>query len=248
MYYIVCFIIYILLILISLLFYKKSKDKVIKQARKSFKNTFESEGIKKNDLPRYQVFLYYIYFWLIVLMLCILPLIMSFSLYFFKDKFFIPNDAIYFYRNPIDSALNYFSCILLIAPFICIFDYIVNRGFIKKVDSFYYRIGFSYDGIYFSIMCSLICFLIGLPILLLSFNSYKYCTDNQIIIKSAFEIDDRKYTYDDIDLVKRKVYNTSYDYRLYFKDGYHTIISDEEKFEKIIKAKCLRMIDINPRL
>lgn len=248
MYYIVFFIIYISLIYISLLFYKKSKEKVIKQARKSFENTFESKGIKKNELPRYQVFLYYIYFWLIAFMICILPGIISFSLYFFKDKFFIPDDVIYFYRNPIDSILNYFSCMLLIAPFICIFDYVVNRGFIRKVDSFYYRIGFSYDGVYFSIMCSLICFLIGLPILLLNFNSYKYCTDNQIIIKSAFELNDRKYTYDDIEIVKRKVYNTSYDYRLYFKDGYHTIISDEEKFEKIIEVKCLKMIDINPRI
>lgn len=245
MYYKIFFSIYILLICIALLFYVKNKDRIIKNAKKSFKMNFKSKNVKKNDLPKYQVFLYHIYIFLIGFMICILPIIISFSLYFFKEKIFIPDDIIYFYRNPIDMILNYFSCMLLIAPFICVFDYIVNRGFIKIVDAFYYRIGSYYDGLYFSIMCTLICLLVGLPILLLNFNSYKYCTNNEIIIKSAFEMKNREYTYVDIELVQRKVYTDSYEYRLYFKDGYHTVISDKEKFEKIIEDKNLKMVDIN---
>jgi len=157
------------------------------------------------------------------------------------EYFFKPDNAIQFLTSELQDFLFGIACFIFGIPIVLLYSYITNKGFIRKADKLYQKGSFQDHPKKFNIFLSGVLVILFFPLLVLSFNNYTYYTDNAIVVKGVFAINEKSYDYSEIDYIEVKEYsNGKYDYIAVTKSGKEIEIVDSEstisqELENIIK-------------
>lgn len=257
MYYLISFLIYFLIVLLFVLYIKKPK----KKEQGQFIDTFNKEmmkGLSKSDvksrkkrvkvLPLSQRFLYWIWFTSLVSMILLPTVVLSITRYFMIDFLFVPENAFCIDLN--SPSLFAFGAGVFFAgiPFLVAYSYLTNRGVIKKADLLYQMGSFQEYPKRANIFISWILLIIGFPLMILGFNSYRYFNEDQIVVKSALSINETVYSYSDVDYIEHSFYrDDTSDYTIVIKNGktltLYDDISLDPKFINIINENHIEIKD-----
>ena len=95
----------------------------------------------------------------------------------------------------------------------------------------------------------LIFIIICVTIIGLNFNSYQYCTKDEIVVKKFYKIKENRYDYEDIEKVVKELYNSDngripYHYVAYFKNGDKLTLAvskniEVKNIEKILEDRII---------
>lgn len=233
---------------------KDNEKKFIKYLEDNIERTRQkkkdNENLKKK-FPLYQLIIYYMYIFIVLIIFLFGSFLIGEILVAFKEYLYIPEDSIIVYNSGIEF-LCFFAGMFIIAPFIALFDFIVNHGFLLEIDRQKMRFSAKNDGILINIVMPLFCVVITAPLLFVGLNHYTYCTSEKIVIKTLFT-KEKVYDYDDISYVLKHEYNVDidaspeekeerFDYKVFFKDGKSYKVSDSTLFEKeIVKKRNIYM-------
>ncbi len=246
MYYIICFLIVLIWSLAAIYFAKLP----IQEETRAFLNTLQHEaykGLSKSDvkyrkkrvknLPLFDRFLYWLWFWSLIFLLCIgFPLLPS-VLRWLVIKYAVCPEGTIFLHIPEGSHLAFICGSFFFGiPFLVAYSYLTNRGRLRKADFVYQMGSFQEYPKKMNIVLSAICGLLGLLIMILPCNSYQYCTKSEIVNKSAFSIHETVYRTGQIDYAEeiettrtekdRAI--TSYKYKIITEDGNSFWLGEEQ--------------------
>lgn len=262
MYYLISLLLYLLIVLSLIMYLKKTKGK----EKHKFKETFINEmmkGLTKSDvksrkkrvkvLPLYQRFLYWLWFSSIMAMIILPTVVLSIARYYLIDIIFVPENAFCIDINT--PSLLVFGVGVFFAgiPLLMAYSYLTNRGIIRKADLLYQLGSFQEYPQKMNILISGILFIIGIPLMILGFNSYRYFNDQQIVVKSALSINETIYSYSDVSYIQHSIYkDETSDFTIVLKNGEELNINDDislnSKFMKTINDNHIEIKDnyVNP--
>jgi hypothetical protein len=244
MYYIVCLFVYLGFIYWFISCFKKPS----KKEKNKFKNVFLKESIKgltKSDvkyrknrvsvLSLWQRFLYWLWVWSVFALIFAPVILFNFARVYIIETFFIPIDALHFEVSSLSNLIFWIGSFLCGISICVVYSYITNRGVIRKADLLYQMGSFQEYPKEANILICGILLIIGLPIMFISFNSYKYITREEVVVKSAFSINSKEYEYSDIDYIIKKTYeDDSADYKIVLKNGKNLTTFEGDSKEYIL--------------
>jgi len=256
MYYLISFLIYFLIIILFVLYFKKPDKNEYRQ----FKEVFTKEMMKgqiKSDvksrkkrvkvLPLYQRFLYWLWFSSIMTIIFLPTVVLSIARFYLIDLFFVPENAFCIDLNSPSLLVFGIGVFLAGIPLLVAYSYLTNRGVIRKVDLLYQLGSFQEYPKKANIYISGILLLIGLPLMIFGFNSYRYFNDEQIVVKSALSISETVYSYSDVNYIENSYYkDDTSDYSIVIKNGKTLTLNEDislnQKFMKTINDNHIEII------
>lgn len=125
----------------------------------------------------------------------------------------ISKPIIYFNDNNLSIMVLFFGGMILGTAMSVGFSYLTYTDTIRKADQLYRMGSWQTYPLKFNILLSFICVLIAFPAVTMGYMSYQYCTQDEIVLKSAFSVSETRYDYSDITYVEQKTYkngNISY--------------------------------------
>jgi hypothetical protein len=222
MYYLISFLLYFLILfLIVITFRKPHKDE-----NRKFKKVFIQEmmkGLSKSDvrsrkkrvkvLPLYQRILYWLWFTSVMTLIFLPMIVLSIARYYILEFFFIPDHAFNIDFNT-PSLLVFGVGVFLAGIALAVaYSYLTNRGIIREADMLYQLGSFQEYPKKANVFISGILLAVGLPLMILGFNSCRYFTHDEIVVKSALSINEKTYLFSDVEYIKHSLYvddTTSY--------------------------------------
>ncbi|MDY0278806.1 MAG: hypothetical protein RBQ97_12060 [Acholeplasma sp.] len=255
MYYLISFLIYIFIVVLFVIYLKKPD----KNEKRQFKGTFTKEmmkGLTNSDvrsrkkrvkvLPFFQRFLYWLWFSSLITMIILPTVVLCIARYYIIDLCFVPENAFCIDLN--SPSMLVFGAGVFFAgiPLLVAYSYLTNRGIIRKADLLYQLGSFQEYSKKTNIFISGILLIIGFPLMILGFNSYRYFNDEQIIIKSALSINETVYSYSDVNYIEHRFYSDdTSDYSIIIKNGetltLYEDISLNQKFVKTINDNSIEI-------
>ena len=250
--------IYFLIVIIFVLYFKKPDKNEYRQ----FKEVFTKEMMKgqiKSDvksrkkrvkvLPLYQRCLYLLWFSSIITMIFLPAVVLSIARVYLIDLFFVPENAFCIDVN--SPSLLVFGIGVFFAgiPLLVAYSYLTNRGVIRKADLLYQLGSFQEYPKKANIYISGILLLIGLPLMIFGFNSYRYFNDKQIVVKSALSISEAVYSYSDVNYIEHSYYkDDTSGYSIVIKNGKSLTLNEDISLNpKFIKTINDNHIEIKVR-
>ena len=264
MYYLICILFYVAFLFAAFMLLKYILKKPEKNDKKKFASVFwekstnarnrsyiRSRKKRVKSLPLYQRFVYWLWFCSIVILIFIQPVLFSVIRYYFIKSFYLPENCIYFETGPLSDLAFMFAGFLCGIPLMVAFSYLTNRGIVKEADALYELGSFQEYPRIISLILSIVLLVVGLPIGIMSFNNYRYCTDDQIGIKSSFSFTVKKYDYFEIQCVNRRKYTgNTFDYMIRLKNGKELHLADgvhhqtNESLNDLFRLKGIEIVDI----
>lgn len=253
MYYFIFGGILLSLIIITWSYYMNNKEAIVNGTRKMLKEPVPSK-VTKNQFPLWQRFIYGMYRFIFFGALTIGPYITAIFVSIYNYKFFLPQDAIYGFDMSIiinsgKTIFYYFTFIFGVVPILFLFEFLFCRGFIKKIDESGPNMSFSTYSKQFNSFGLLICITIFAFSFGIIFNSYQYCTKDEVVVKRFYKIKEDRYSYDDIEKVVKELYRDEngtnpYHYVAWFKNGDKITIGDSDhddisKLEKVFEERII---------
>lgn len=235
LYYLFCLGVYLLMLLSSIYF-----SKCLKRDKKLFSklDSLPSEGrfrkrkprkkrkrikkLRRKDLPLFHRFIYYVWLFSIIVLLVGFPILFGFLRYWLIGEYFVPAETLYYESSPLSTLTFGAGSFFCAIPLLVLYSYITNRGIVRKADIVYQMGSFQEYSKLTNIFICEVLLIIFLPVMILSFNSYRYVTDAYFAQKSSFSLTEERYSYDEIDYVELKLY----------KGGsvhYTAVLEDERK-------------------
>jgi hypothetical protein len=248
MYYLASFSIYSIIVFLFWYLFKKP-DKNEKYQFKSVLVNEMTKGLTKSDvesrkkrvkvLPLHQRFIYWIWFSSIIIMLVLPAILLNIARYYLIELFFATKSVFFIDLNSGSLLVFSFGVFLAGVSLNVAYSYLTNRGFIRKADLLYQIGSFQEYPLKMNILISGILVIIGLPLMILGFNSYRYFSEEQIVIKSALSVEENVYSYTDVDYIDHSfLKDGSNKYTIVFKSGKKLILDNRillnPKFKKIM--------------
>lgn len=191
------------------------------------------KGLSKSDvkyrkkrvkvLPFSQRFLYRIWVAACISFIFLIPITLMVSQYFVMNALYIPEAAVCVMAHGGVSAVLVFAGLFIGVVISIGFSYLTYSEKIKKVDLLY-SIG-SFQS-YPKTANVFICFflvLIMFPVVVFSYNSYTFCTEEEIVVKSAFAFTEKTYQFSEVTHITKKV----------FSDGKRSYFAHTERGKEI---------------
>lgn len=258
MYYIVSYIIYFLTLLILFRILRKPGDIDGAKAKDRFV-TEMYKGLSKSDLKNrkkrvkslrlYERFLYRLWFTFCIILLFAVPLLLIALRIFIQKKFYIPNFVIFYSNDSIDTPsaiVLLFGGMFLGAVISVGFSYLTYTDTIRKADKIYQTGSFQTYPFKFNIFMSFIIVLIVFPIMITSFNCYLFCTEDEIVEKSAFSLNENRYEYSNVSYIEQKTYtDDKIEYIAFMDNGKKLTIYDGFDDEAVLNVLHEYNIDIH---
>lgn len=184
-------------------------------------------------LPLYQRFLYWLWFGSNVALIILPAIAFTLLRYYLIERLYIHDLAISFMSGGGVDIVFAVGSFMVGIPILVGYSYLTNRGIIQKADKLYQLGSFQEYPKRANIFICAVLLAIGLPIFILSFNSYSYITPEKIGIKSTFSIDEKTYEYSDIIYMEKKIYsNGAFKYKAHFKDNKTKAIFEDKTVEE----------------
>lgn len=261
MYYLICFLLYFLIIFLLLYVLKRISKVKNKKKSKKFKDVFIKElskGLTKSDLkyrkrrvkvlPLWQRFLYKLWFSSMVIIIVIQPVLFCIARNLVIGNFFVSKDALYYSSSSLSELVFGIGAFMCGMPILVGYSYISNRGVIRKADLLYQMGSFQEYPVQENLFISILLLIIGLPMMIMSFNSYTYIERDEFAIKTAFSISEKHYYYSDLDYIERKTYsNDRVNYIAHIKNKKKYIIHDsyfaDLEFELLLRRNAVHIRD-----
>lgn len=255
MYYVMALLVYLLILFPILLSIRKPdiKDRdvfattLVREHYKSVtKSDVKSRKKRVKVLPLYQRGLYWVWFWRNLSMVALPAIGLSISRYYLIDAWFVPDSAYFIDLNSPSLLVFGFGAFLVGIPIFVVLSTLSNRGIIREADRLYQMGSFQEYPAEFNALLAKITLVIGLPLVILGFNSYRYLTPDYIVSKSALSLSETITPYDDIDYIEHSFYVDGDDsYTFYYKNGESfTIFYNMEDNVAFFKAIADHQIEI----
>lgn len=237
MYYLIAFLIYSLIVLLFVLYVmtpsqmekRQFKGVLVDEMMKSLtKSDVRSRKKRVKILPLYQRFLYWLWFSSIIAMIVVPAIVLSVARYYLIDYFFVPENAFCIDLNTPALLVFGFGAFLTGIPVLVAYSYLTNRGIIRKADLLYQLGSFQEYPKRMNILISGVLMLIGLPLMMLGFNSYRYFSDEQITVKSALSSRETVYSYYDVSYIEHSFYrDDTSGYSVILKNGTELSLNED---------------------
>jgi len=232
-YYAITVCIYFLIVLMYLKYKLRTNKNDNKKYKKEFKN-YVSNMDRKYDFKKLPLKDKLRFYFLTIGMVVILFLVPIFLIMILKNKYI---DLIKTFNYIAYEEINVYSFISFFSGMMCsiilvvIFMHIFNKD--NFIESITREPVASKDQDY---LIASIILLIFFPILVLSFNTYRIINMDSFYIKNMFSIKEKKYNYNEITYVKKKMYSDGA-YDLIANINNKNVVMSEETYngEKILE-------------
>lgn len=235
MYYVVALLVYAMVLMVAVFALRKPNDAEAFE----FKIVMASEmikGVTKSDvnsrkkrvksLPLYQRVLYWVWFSSIMSFIFIPVIGLMIGRYYLIEYLFVPETAFLIDLDSPSLLVFGVGAFLVNIPFLVGYSWLTNRGIIREADLLYQLGSFEEYPARANQFIAMVLLIIGLPPLLLGFNSYRYLTPDHLVTKSALSILEKRYNYTDVDHVELRYYvDGDKRYTFVFKDGFSIPLS-----------------------
>ena len=161
-------------------------------------------------------------------MIVVPAIVLSVARYYLIDYFFVPENAFCIDLNTPALLVFGFGAFLTGIPVLVAYSYLTNRGIIRKADLLYQLGSFQEYPKRMNILISGVLMLIGLPLMMLGFNSYRYFSDEQITVKSALSSRETVYSYSDVSYIEHSFYrDDTSGYSVILKNGTELSLNED---------------------
>lgn len=252
MYYITSLIIYISSLLFLSFLFKKHKHEKIFGKREEERyvadvlkelniSHIKSRKKRMKALPLSDIILYRLRSFIIIALVVIVPAVICLTQPYVIKNLYIPDDAIFYSINESAFTVSIFRGAFLGATIAAGFSYLTYSERIKRASLLDRRLGFQFYSKTMNIALSFITVLIAVPILVMCYNNYIYCTDEVIVKKSVLAFSENRYPYNDVELIEKETYSGGkVEYYARMKTGERIIIysgkEEDSKFAWIFRA------------
>lgn len=260
MYYIISLIIYISSLLFLVFLFKKYKNEKIPGKREEEKyvadvlkelniSHIKSRKKRMKALPLSDRILYRLWSLTTIALIIIVPAAIYLTQSFVIKWLYVPEDAIFFRTNEIVLTVSLLSGAFLGAPIACGFSYLTYSENIKRAAALDRGLTFQpYSKIGNIILCFL-TILIAVPVLVMCYNNYTYCTDEVIVKKPVLAFSENRYSYYDVELIEQETYSDGkVEYAARMKTGEKITIyfgkEEDSKYARIFKAHNLKVEEV----
>lgn len=253
------YILFIMLYALLLYLFKISVKYSVKEESSFSKSKLINEtlkGLSKRDvkyrrkrikaLPFYKRFLYKAWYISVIFLLIILPVLLC-AIRRLIIKALIPTYVTYFETDILATSVFLIGGLLIGVPITLVYSYLTNRGIIKQADLIYQLGSFQEYPKKVNIILSWLCVLIGLLIVFLPCNCYRYCTDDKIGIKKVFSLSEQAYTYPEINYVEKVISGSEAvksRYTFFTQDGESFILGENVTGDVIDNLLCEKDIEV----
>jgi len=214
-YYLISFLLYFLILFLIVITFRKPHE----DENRKFKKVFIQEmmkGLSKSDvrsrkrrvkvLPLYQRILYWFWFTSVMVLMFLPAIVLSIARYYILEFFFVPDNAFYIDINTPSLLVFGVGVFLAGIALDVAYSYLTNRGIIRKADMLYQLGSFQDYPKKANVFISGVLLAVGLPLMILGFNSYRYFTHDEIVVKSALSINETSYLFSDVEYIKHSLY------------------------------------------
>jgi len=222
MYYIIAFAVYIVTLSALMLAFKKlpNKKRMFAKAAGSYTAAMKESTRSRNSrryrkmkrartkkaLPLSHRFLYRLWMVFCISLFIIIPVAIWASRDFVMGTLYAPPDVVTFSygdNSPTIMVLLFAGMVLGIVLSMG-FSYLTYIPTIRNADAVYQTGSFQTYSVKFNILLAFLLLLISLPPLIMSYNAYRYTTEDAIVVKPAFAFTERIYPFSEVDFVERR--------------------------------------------